>query len=188
MSFSLFLSHGLDSLSGKIATMETSIRKLHPFWVTNFVSSLRASQSVPATLNRSHQSRARKIGFIQFINKYVHYIHVKPFAPSKNGFIKWSDMRWGRGVAESSLVTWSRWSPAWPVWWAGWSQTGCTFSSSVCPSRRFEQDNRDCLKQDARNVHVHEISTSDTLETWLTAQKIKTHQKTNQMLKNRLFK
>lgn len=43
--------------------------------------------------------------------------------------------------------TWSKWSPEWPVWWAGWSQTGCTSSSSVCLCRRFEQDNKDCLKQ-----------------------------------------
>lgn len=45
MSFSLFLSHGLDSLSGKIATMETSISKITPFLGHELCFFLEASQS-----------------------------------------------------------------------------------------------------------------------------------------------
>lgn len=42
-------------------------------------------------------------------------------------------------------LTWSEWSREWLVWWAGWSRTGCTSSSSVCLGRRFEQDSRGFL-------------------------------------------
>lgn len=51
------------------------------------------------------------------------------------------------------LVTWSEWSPEWPVWWAGWSQTECTSSRSVCLCRRSEQDNTDCLKDSSALVN-----------------------------------
>lgn len=144
--FFKFLSHGFDLLSGKTSTGKTFKKEIAPFLGQESCFLFESNQSVqPYFLSRSHQTRARKIAFIQLLDKYVHYVHVKPSHHQKR-CITWSEMTWGAG-AECSLVTWSQWSPEWPVWWAGWSQTGCTFSSSACPSRRFEQDNRDCLKQ-----------------------------------------